>query len=77
MTRLEFLRRSRGWSQAALARRLGQGFSAGVLSLIETGRLKPSERQASELQRAFGVLVEDLLDDAVDPTIKRAAELVQ
>ena len=73
MTKLEFLRRSRGWSQDDLARHLGPGFSGSTVSLIETGRLRPSPRQEARLARAFGVPVAELLAAASDPTVDRVS----
>jgi len=73
ITRLELYRRAQGWSQADLARRLGPGFAASVISLIEGQRLKPSPRQLRRLREVFG-------DEAVamlaplDPTGMRFLE---
>lgn len=66
MTRLEFYRRSQGLSQEELARLLGAGFTGSAVSLIESGRLRPSSRQALRLREAFGVPIEDLLAPASD-----------
>lgn len=66
MTRIEFYRRSRGLSQEYFARLLGAGFTGSTISLIESGRLKPSARQAQRLREAFGVPVDDLLAAASD-----------
>jgi transcriptional regulator with XRE-family HTH domain len=54
MTTLELYRRARGWSQAALARHLGAGFTASAISLLESQRLKPSPRQQQRLREVFG-----------------------
>jgi transcriptional regulator with XRE-family HTH domain len=66
MTRLEFYRRTRGLSQEQLAALLGPGFTASAVSLIESLRLKPSQRQEQRLHEAFRVPVADLLAPASD-----------
>lgn len=67
MTRLEYVRRSRGWTQEALARVLGPGFTGGAISLMESGRLKPSVRQAARLREAFGIPAEAMLAVVGEP----------
>jgi|GEM_PF-5301845 len=46
-----------------MAQFLGAGFTGSAISLIETGRLKPSSRQASRLVEVFGVPIGVLLDE--------------
>jgi transcriptional regulator with XRE-family HTH domain len=67
LTMLEFYRRTQGLSQAALAERLGPGFTASAISLMESQRLKPSARQEQRLREVFGDKAEALLKP-VDPT---------
>jgi transcriptional regulator with XRE-family HTH domain len=67
MTKLEFFRRSRGWSQEALARRLGAGFTGSSISLLEGLRLRPSDRQDQRLREVFGAEGSAMLEP-VDPT---------
>jgi transcriptional regulator with XRE-family HTH domain len=62
MTNLEYWRRCERLTQKAVAERLGPGFSEAVISLLETGRLKPSDRQRDALQAFFGPEAERLLD---------------
>lgn len=54
MTMMELYRRARGWSQTALARHLGPGFTASAISLMESQRLRPSPRQQRRLREVFG-----------------------
>jgi ribosome-binding protein aMBF1 (putative translation factor) len=63
---LELHRRARGWSQAALAERLGPGFTASAISLMESQHLKPSPRQQARLREVFGDQAEAILMP-VDP----------
>jgi transcriptional regulator with XRE-family HTH domain len=63
---LELYRRAHGLSQAALAERLGPGFTASAISLMETQRLKPSTRQERRLREVFGDQAEAILMP-VDP----------
>ncbi len=67
MTLLEFMRRSNGWTQAALASALGEGFTASAISLMESGRLKPSTRQSVRLAEQFARSPEELLQPVGDP----------
>ncbi len=67
MTELELYRRARGWSQGDLARHLGPGFTASAISLLESQRLKPSQRQFDRLREVFGDQVEAVLA-AIDPS---------
>jgi ribosome-binding protein aMBF1 (putative translation factor) len=67
LTRLELYRRSRGWSQAALAEHLGPGFTASAISLMESQRLKPSPRQRQRLREVFGPEADAMLTP-FDPT---------
>jgi transcriptional regulator with XRE-family HTH domain len=67
MTRLEFVRRSRGWTQEELARFLHTGFTGSTISLMETGRLRPTERQAVRLRETFGIPAEELLAVVSEP----------
>lgn len=46
-----------------MARFLGAGFTGSAISLIETGRLKPSSRQATRLVEVFCVPIKVLLDE--------------
>ncbi|HEV3092002.1 MAG TPA: helix-turn-helix domain-containing protein [Candidatus Cybelea sp.] len=66
LTMLELYRRAHGLSQAALAERLGPGFTASAISLMETQRLKPSTRQERRLREVFGDQAEAILMP-VDP----------
>ncbi|HVN69520.1 MAG TPA: helix-turn-helix domain-containing protein [Candidatus Binatia bacterium] len=66
LTRLEQYRRAHGLSQAALAERLGHGFTASAISLMEGQRLKPSLRQQERLREVFGDQAEAILMP-VDP----------
>jgi transcriptional regulator with XRE-family HTH domain len=66
LTMLEVYRRARGWSQAALADFLGNGFTASAISMLEAQRLKPSQRQEQRLREVFGDQAEAILKP-VDP----------
>jgi ribosome-binding protein aMBF1 (putative translation factor) len=66
LTLLELYRRARGWSQADLARHLGQGFTASAISLMEGQRLRPSQRQQRRLREVFGDQAEAMLKP-IDP----------
>jgi ribosome-binding protein aMBF1 (putative translation factor) len=66
LTMLELYRRAQGLSQAALAERLGPGFTASAISLMESQRLKPSRRQERRLREVFGDRAEAILKP-VDP----------
>lgn len=61
ITLLELYRRAQGLSQAALAERLGPGFTASAISLMESQRLKPSPRQERRLREIFGDQAEAIL----------------
>jgi len=61
LTLLELYRRAHGQSQAALAERLGPGFTASAISLMESQRLKPSQRQERRLREVFGEQAEAIL----------------
>lgn len=67
LTLMEVYRRARGWSQAELARRLGYGFTASAISLLESQRLRPSPLQRQRLQEVFGDQAEAMLRP-FDPT---------
>lgn len=74
MTRLELWRRSQNMTLDRLAKTLGSGFTAGVLSLMEGGRLRPSARQAVRLEEALGITVDELLASvSVADTLAAAA----
>lgn len=66
LTMLELYRRAQGLSQAALAERLGPGFTASAISLMESQRLKPSARQERRLREVFGDQADAILKP-VDP----------
>ena len=53
MLRLKYERRRRGWNQTTLAARAR--LSQGVVSLIETGRLRPTETHLRRLAQALKV----------------------
>jgi ribosome-binding protein aMBF1 (putative translation factor) len=59
MLRIEFERRQRGWSQRDLAH--VSRVSQQEISLIERGRLIPTDEQASRLARTLQVRGGDLL----------------
>ena len=73
MTNIEFFRRSRGWTLSRMAEFLGPGFTAGQLSLMESGRLRPSTRQLKRLREAFGADADRVLEPTVaaDPVLAR------
>lgn len=70
MTWLEYRRRSRGWTQGDLAGALGPGFTGGTISLLESGRLKPSARQAARLAEVFATSAEELLATVTEPDLR-------
>jgi hypothetical protein len=51
-----------------LAKALGTGFTAGVLSMMEGRRLRPTPRQGRRLSEVFGLEAEVLLEP-VEPII--------
>jgi transcriptional regulator with XRE-family HTH domain len=53
MIRIKFERLQRGWNQTALA--YHAGMSAGDISRIESGRLKPYPAQIEKLSAVLGV----------------------
>ena len=73
MTRLKLWRLQRGMTQQDVAARCGLGLSA--YSLIESGRLIPSDAQAAALEALFKVAADKLLcnvpDDLSAPLGKR------
>lgn len=58
MRLLEFERRKRRWSQAHLADLAGMPQSD--ISLLETGRLRPSDSQAARLVAVLGIAADVL-----------------
>jgi putative transcriptional regulator len=65
--RLRVLRAEAGWSQAALAERLG--VSRQTVNAIETGRYDPSLPLAFTISAVFGLPIEELFfpdDDDAD-----------
>ena len=58
------MRGERGWSQAALAEKLG--VSRQSIIAIETGRYDPSLPLAFRIARMFGVQIEAIFDDGED-----------
>ena len=63
---LELYRRAQGLSRAGLVERLGLGFTASAISLMESQRLRPSARQERRLRGVFGDPAEAILKP-VDP----------
>lgn len=66
MTNLEFWRRRQGLTQREAAELLGPGFSEASISLLESGRLRPSLRQLAGLERVFGAEAATLLEPVAD-----------
>lgn len=60
MELLRNLRKSKGWSQAELARRAQ--LNAVTVNLIENDRFRPYESQLEKLAAALGVPVEELME---------------
>ena len=57
---LRGLRAQRGWSQAALAERLG--VSRQTVNAIEVGKFDPSLPLAFSIAKLFGQKIEDIFD---------------
>ncbi|MCY0867958.1 MAG: multiprotein bridging factor aMBF1 [Desulfurococcus sp.] len=63
--RIKEARERLGWSQQALAQRVGE--SEGVIKRIESGRLKPDLDLARRLEKALGVkLLEPVVEEKVE-----------
>lgn len=60
------LRRERDWTQADLGERAGINFRN--INRYESDRLKPGIKVITKLAEAFGVAVDDLLEDAARPS---------
>lgn len=58
--RIQELRAQRGWSQAALAERLG--VSRQTVNALERGRYDPSLPLAFAIARLFGAAIEEIFD---------------
>lgn len=58
---LRLLRTERGWSQAALAERLG--VSRQSVNAIETGKYDPSLPLAFAIARLFEMKIEEIFED--------------
>jgi len=58
--RLPVLRAEHGWSQAALAERLG--VSRQTVNAIEKGRYDPSLPLAFKIAEVFGLAIEDVFE---------------
>jgi transcriptional regulator with XRE-family HTH domain len=59
--RLRHLRTERGWSQAELAQRIGDGIEAKHISVYEQGYRVPAFRMLQRIAAAFEVTVGYLL----------------
>jgi putative transcriptional regulator len=68
--RLRELRDQRGWTQAALADRLG--VSRQTVNALETGRYDPSLPLAFRIARLFGTPIEAVFSPDDDPVSQRA-----
>jgi len=66
MTNLELWRRKLGLTQRQAANLLGPGFSEASISLLESGRLRPSIRQLATFERKFGLYAAVLLEPVSD-----------
>ncbi|MFL3667127.1 MAG: helix-turn-helix transcriptional regulator [Verrucomicrobiota bacterium] len=60
--RLKVLRAERDWTQARLADELG--VSRQTINAIEKGKFDPSLPLAFKVARLFGMLIEDIFQDA-------------
>lgn len=69
---LRLLRTERGWSQAALADRLG--VSRQSINAIETGKYDPSLPLAFAIARLFGKPIEAIFEDEAAGEAQAAAE---
>ncbi|MEL6663503.1 MAG: helix-turn-helix transcriptional regulator [Pseudomonadota bacterium] len=64
---LRLLRTERGWSQAALAEKLG--VSRQSVNAIETGKYDPSLPLAFAIARLFNKPIEEIFEDESAPTL--------
>ncbi|MEM7767681.1 MAG: helix-turn-helix transcriptional regulator [Pseudomonadota bacterium] len=69
---LRRLRNERGWSQAALAERLG--VSRQSVNAIETGKYDPSLPLAFAIARLFEAPIEAIFEDDSGPDTDEAAQ---
>ena len=69
---IKALRTEQGWSQAALADRLG--VSRQSVNAIETGKYDPSLPLAFAIARLFEKSIEEIFEDGTEPRAKLAAE---
>ena len=60
LLRLKLWRLQEGLTQEEAAKRLGIG--ASTLSILESGRLRPTAGQIAQLRRSFGQAVETLFE---------------
>jgi transcriptional regulator with XRE-family HTH domain len=58
--KIKKLRRSKGWTQTELAKRLGT--SQKVITSYETGAKKPPIKRLPDLAAVFGITVDELID---------------
>ena len=70
--RIAALRRSAGWSQAELARRLG--ISPSAVGMYEQGRREPASQMLVTLSELFGVTIDYLVKGS--PETRQDAEMV-
>lgn len=68
---LKTLREGHGWSQAALADRLG--VSRQTVNALETGRYDPSLPLAFRIARLFGQPIEAIFYPDGDPSLTRVS----